>query len=73
MLMTLDTPVDFDAADGKPVDIVFLLLVPEEATQEHLNILAGLAGLLSESSFRDSLRNARNDDELYRNAVSFGQ
>lgn len=73
MLMTLDTPVDFDAADGEPVDILFLLLVPEEATQEHLDILAGLAGLLSNSAFRDSLRAANTDEELYRAAVSFGQ
>lgn len=73
VLMTLDAPVDFDAADGKPVDILFMLLVPEEATQEHLDILAGLAGLLDNSDFRDSLRDARTNEELYRNAVSFAQ
>jgi PTS system nitrogen regulatory IIA component len=69
-LMTLETPVDFDAADGRPVDILFLLLVPEEATQEHLDILAGLAGLLSNEDYRNALRTAGSDEELYRRAVS---
>ena len=71
-LITLATPVDFDAADGQPVDILFLLLVPEEATQEHLDILAALAGLLNNPEFREALRTASNDEELYRQAVSFG-
>jgi PTS system nitrogen regulatory IIA component len=71
-LITLASPVDFDAADSQPVDILVLLLVPEEATQEHLDILAALAGLLSKGDFRETLRNASNDEELYRAAVSFG-
>ena len=70
-LVTLATPVDFDAVDGQPVDILFLLLVPEEATQEHLDILATLAGLLGRHEFRDALRSATTDEELYRQAVSF--
>ena len=73
MLMTLDEAVDFDAPDGRPVDILFVLLVPEEANQEHLDILAGLAGLLSDDSFCSGLRNAASDDELYRNAVDYGR
>ena len=71
-LMTLESPVDFDAADGHPVDILFVLLVPEEATQEHLDVLAGLAGLLGNAEFRDSLRAADNSEALYRAAVDFG-
>ncbi len=71
-LITLEQPVDFDASDGQLVDIVFVLIVPEEATQEHLDILAGLAQLLSQVRFCDALRDAGSDEALYSAAVSFG-
>ena len=70
-LITLDEGIDFDAPDSKPVDILFMLLVPEEAEQEHLNILAGLAQLLGNADFCADLRAARSDEELYRAAVEF--
>ena len=56
--LRLESPVDFDAADGQPVDLVFALLVPEEATQEHLNLLAELARLFSDGDNRSRLREA---------------
>ena len=71
-LMTLASPVDFDAVDGRPVDILFVLLVPEAATQEHLDVLAGLARLLANAYFRDRLRAADSNEALYRAAVDFG-
>ena len=43
--MRLDEPVDFDAMDREPVDLVFGLLVPENCTDEHIQILAQLAEL----------------------------
>jgi PTS system nitrogen regulatory IIA component len=70
-LITLDEGIDFDSPDGVAVDILFLLLVPEEAQQEHLNILAGLAQLLSNHDFCAGLRSANSADELYRAAVEF--
>jgi PTS system nitrogen regulatory IIA component len=70
-LITLNQGIEFDAPDGAPVDILFLLLVPEEAQQEHLNILAGLAQLLSNHEFCDGLRSANSAAELYRVAVEF--
>lgn len=70
-LVTLETPIDFDAIDNQPVDILFVLLAPERALQEHLNTLAALAGLLNQAEFRQNLRTARNADELYRAAVGF--
>jgi len=70
-LITLDQGIDFDAPDKQPVDVIFLLLVPEEAQQEHLNILAGLAKLLSQQAFCDQLRAAQSQQELYRVAVEF--
>jgi len=49
-------PVPYDAADGMPVDLFFALLVPDAATDEHLNLLASLARLFSVASLRSELR-----------------
>lgn len=54
--LRLAEPVEFDSLDGQPVDLVFALLVPEEATQEHLKLLAELARLFGDSTFRERLR-----------------
>lgn len=67
-LLTLAEPVEFDAHDGQPVDIVFVLLVPEEAHQEHLNMLALLARMFSESKHLAKLRAATNSNELFASA-----
>lgn len=70
-LITLATPIDFDAIDGKPVDIIFILLAPAQALQEHLNALAALAELCNHSEFRQNLRAATNAEQLYRAAIDF--
>jgi PTS system nitrogen regulatory IIA component len=70
-LITLGDGIDFDAPDNAAVDILFLLLVPEEAQDEHLKILAGLAQLLSHYEFCQALRTATSNQELYRAAVEF--
>jgi PTS system nitrogen regulatory IIA component len=51
----LAAPIAFDAPDGKPVGQVFVLLVPEHATEEHLQLLSELAQMFSERTFRDRL------------------
>ena len=56
--MRLENGVDFDAPDREPVDLVLGLLVPEESTDEHLEILAAIARTLSEATVRSSLRSA---------------
>ena len=56
--LRLDQPVDFDALDGQPVDLVFALLVPEEANDEHLQLLARLASMFNEGELRERLREA---------------
>lgn len=56
----LEEPVAFDAPDGRPVQLLFFLLVPEQATQQHLDILSELAQMLSDKPFRESLL-AAND------------
>ena len=51
----LGTPVPFDAPDGKPVKLLFILLVPEQATEQHLQILSELAQLFSDDALREQL------------------
>lgn len=60
----LQTPVDFDAMDGKPVDLIFSLLVPEQATDEHLQLLAGLARLFSDEQLCERLRQAQDPEQV---------
>jgi PTS system nitrogen regulatory IIA component len=58
--------VDYDAMDGEPVDLAFALLVPESATEEHLQLLAKLAGLFSDPRVRKRLRDADSADGILR-------
>jgi PTS system nitrogen regulatory IIA component len=51
----LADPIDFDAPDGKPVSQVFVLLVPEQATEQHLQLLSELAQMFSDRRFRERL------------------
>jgi nitrogen PTS system EIIA component len=52
----LAQPVAFDAPDGKPVDLLLVIVVPEAATQQHLDILAEVAQKLSDETVRNTLR-----------------
>ncbi len=54
----LKTPVPFDAPDGRAVNLLFFLLVPEQATELHLEILSELAQRFAERPFRDALATA---------------
>lgn len=58
-------PIDFDAPDSVPVDLLFVLLAPEAATDLHLQILAELAQMFSEKDMRDRLRAAPDSESLY--------
>ncbi|BBO22309.1 MAG: PTS IIA-like nitrogen regulatory protein PtsN [Burkholderiales bacterium] len=53
--LRLAAPVQFDAPDGKPVSFLFVLLVPEQATEQHLQILSELAQMFSDRAFREQL------------------
>lgn len=68
-LVHLAEPVDFDAVDDQPVDLLFVLLVPEEACDEHLQVLGRLASLLSNASTRAALRGARTSEALFQVAI----
>lgn len=69
-LLTLAEPIPFDAPDDQPVDLLFVLLVPEEAHQQHLDILATVARLFSQAEFCERLRAARDNRVLYDIACS---
>ncbi|MBK1716075.1 PTS sugar transporter subunit IIA [Thiocystis violacea] len=58
--------VDYDAADGEPVDLAFALLVPEAANEEHLHLLAHLASLFSDPRVRAKLREAESAVEILK-------
>jgi len=64
--MRLPQPVAFEANDDQPVDLVFGLLVPENSTQAHLDLLRELAEMFSESQALAELRDATDNDSLYR-------
>lgn len=59
-------PVDFEAVDGKLVDLVFLLLVPEESGADHLKALARLSRLLRDESVTEKLRKAKTNEDIYQ-------
>ena len=59
----LKEPIEFDAPDNKHVSLVFVLLVPEAATGEHLALLSHLAGLFNEKSVREALRSCQTPEE----------
>jgi PTS system nitrogen regulatory IIA component len=61
----LDRPVDFDALDGQPVDLIFLLLAPEAAGADHLKALARVARLLRDPDVARKLRESRDAEALY--------
>jgi PTS system nitrogen regulatory IIA component len=58
-------PIPFDAPDGQPVSLMVFLLVPEQATQQHLDILSELAQMLSDKSFRETLLSAADPDAVH--------
>ena len=64
--MHLDAPIDFDAIDGAPVDLLFVLLVPEAATDAHLELLRQIASMLDRKDVRDKLRAATDSQSLYQ-------
>jgi PTS system nitrogen regulatory IIA component len=58
--LRLGIPVPFDSPDGKPVSLLFVLLVPEQATEQHLQILSELAQRFSDRSCREALSTAQD-------------
>jgi PTS system nitrogen regulatory IIA component len=62
----LAQPVPFDAPDGAPVTLAFVLLVPEKATEKHLQLLSELAQMFSDRALRDAMAGAKDAAELHQ-------
>ena len=62
----LNNGVDFNTIDNQPVDIMFALIVPEESTDEHLQVLALLASMFNDESFRQKLHQSKSNEETYQ-------
>ncbi|MFV0681540.1 PTS sugar transporter subunit IIA [Ottowia sp.] len=64
-VIQLAQPIGFDAPDEQPVGLLIFLLVPEAATQKHLEILSEIAELLSDSALRERIKSAPSVDDLH--------
>jgi PTS system nitrogen regulatory IIA component len=70
-IVRLAEPVAFDAPDGKPVSLLLILLVPEQATQQHLEILSEVAEMLSDRAMRDRLLTEADPQALHEALASW--
>ncbi len=65
-MLKLEEGVEYEASDDKPVFFLFCLVVPEDANEDHLKLLASLAELLDNEQLRKSIQNSSNARELYQ-------
>ena len=62
----LNEGVDFNTSDNQPVNILFALIVPEESTDEHLQVLAFLASMFSDEKIRKQLQESDSNEDTYQ-------
>jgi len=65
-MLKLEEGVEYEASDDKPVYYLFCLVVPEDANEDHLELLASLAELLDNETLRNSIQKSSNAKELYQ-------
>ncbi len=65
VFIRLDTPIDYEAIDDMPVDLIFALLAPEDAGTEHLRALAKVSRVLRQKDLREQLRLLEKPDAIY--------
>ncbi|MFU2486974.1 PTS IIA-like nitrogen regulatory protein PtsN [Thauera sp. WH-1] len=70
--LRLATPVQFDAPDGRPVNMLFVLLVPEQANETHLQLLSELAQMFSDRDFREALLDAPDAAHIHQMFMNWG-
>lgn len=70
-LLRVSEPIPFDAPDGQPVSLMIFLLVPEQASQTHLDILSELAQMLSDKAFRETLLTASDAAAVHQALTSW--
>ena len=63
--------IDFDSIDNQPVDLLFALLVPEDSSEEHLQLLAQLAEMFANKDFCDKLRLSTDPEKIYHLFTDF--
>jgi nitrogen PTS system EIIA component len=73
VFVRLEQPVDFDAVDDQPVDLLFVLLAPKNAAADHLRALARVSRLLRQADLREQLRQARTADAIHALLVQEAQ
>lgn len=64
-VLRLTSGIDYESSDGAPTDLIFGLVVPEDCTEEHLEILRGLAEMFTDDTFTQKLRSTESDAALY--------
>ena len=69
--LRLKEPIPFEAPDGKPVNLLFFVLVPEKATEAHLQILAALAEMFADSGMRTRLSTLPDAASVHRELIEF--
>ena len=65
IVLSLESPIPFDANDNLPVDLLIFLLVPINAAQKHLEILGEVAEMLSDNDFKSKLKSSKSAESLY--------
>ncbi|MEX0618791.1 MAG: PTS IIA-like nitrogen regulatory protein PtsN [Pseudohongiellaceae bacterium] len=70
-LVTLDKGIDFNSVDSKPVDLIFVLIVPEQKSDEHVRILADLARMFNDEDLCFTLRQTENNEDLYHIVITY--
>lgn len=63
-LVKLKTPINYDAIDKQEVDLIFVLFIPEQSTDEHLQILASLARVFSQKDVTQKIRDSQSANEI---------
>ncbi|MFL0796997.1 MAG: PTS IIA-like nitrogen regulatory protein PtsN [Cellvibrionaceae bacterium] len=69
-LIKLTEPVDFNSIDNQPVDLLFVMIVPEQSNDSHLEALSALAEKFMEDSYRKALRTTENAKQLFEVATA---
>src|SRR3954462_1155382 len=70
-MIRMREPVPFDAPDGQPVKLIFVLLVPEKATDLHLQILSELAQMFSDHAFREQMLNSASAEAMHQSIAEW--
>ncbi len=69
-LIKLTDPVDFNSIDNQPVDLLFVMIVPEQSNDSHLEALSTLAKKFMQADYRDALRATQNAKQLFEVAIA---